>query len=35
MKQSSVLKEMIDNGEIGTVGGMYDVDNGKVELDSL
>ncbi|MDH5367846.1 MAG: carbonic anhydrase family protein [Cyclobacteriaceae bacterium] len=35
MKQSSVLKEMIDNGEIGIVGGMYDVDNGKVELDSL
>jgi len=35
MKQSSVLKEMIFNNEIGIVGGMYNVDNGKVELDSL
>ncbi len=27
---SSVLKEMVDNGEIKVVGGMYDVKSGKV-----
>lgn len=29
-KQSPVLKEMEDNGEILIVGGMYDISNGKV-----
>ncbi|WP_109301917.1 carbonic anhydrase family protein [Aquimarina sp. AU474] len=29
-KESSVLKEMEDNGEILILGGMYDIDNGKV-----
>jgi carbonic anhydrase len=29
-KQSPVLKEMLDNHEIGMVGGMYDVDSGMV-----
>ncbi|PWL40035.1 carbonic anhydrase [Flagellimonas aquimarina] len=29
-KQSPVLKEMEDNGEILVVGGMYDISNGKV-----
>lgn len=31
-KQSPVLKEMFDRGEIGIVGGMYDVETGKVEF---
>ncbi len=29
-KQSPVLKEMLDNGEIAIVGAMYDVENGAV-----
>jgi carbonic anhydrase len=28
--RSVVLREMIDKGEIGLVGAMYDVSNGKV-----
>jgi carbonic anhydrase len=28
--RSVVLREMIDKGEIGLVGAMYDVNNGKV-----
>ena len=28
--RSVVLREMIDKGEIGLVGGMYDVSTGKV-----
>ncbi|MDN5202403.1 carbonic anhydrase family protein [Fulvivirgaceae bacterium BMA10] len=31
-KQSPVLKEMIDNGEIALVGGMYDVHTGAVDF---
>ena len=31
-KQSPVLKEMLDNGEISLVGGMYNVDSGVVEF---
>ena len=34
-KESPVLKEMLDNGEIGIVGGMYDVGQGKVEFMEL
>jgi len=30
-KKSPILKEMEDNGEIKIVGGIYDMDNGKVE----
>ena len=29
--QSPVLKEMIDNGEVELVGGMYDVSTGEVK----
>ena len=29
-KQSPVLKEMEDNGEIKIVGGMYDIKDGSV-----
>ena len=29
-QKSTVLKEMIDKGEIGIVGGMYDIETGKV-----
>ncbi len=32
LKESPILKEMLDKGEIGMVGGMYDVDNGGVEF---
>jgi len=32
MKNSLVLKEMIDNGEIDIVGGMYDIQSGHVEF---
>lgn len=32
---SPVLKEMLDNGEIGIVGGMYDVETGSVEFYDL
>ena len=31
-KDSPLLKEMLDNGEIDIVGGMYDVGSGKVEF---
>lgn len=31
-KQSPVLKDMFDKGEIGIVGGMYDVETGMVEF---
>ncbi len=30
--RSAILKEMIENGQIGLVGGMYDVGSGKVEF---
>jgi carbonic anhydrase len=30
MEQSPILKEMIQKGEIGIVGGMYDITNGSV-----
>lgn len=32
LDRSSILKEMIQNGEIGIVGGMYDVETGSVEF---
>ena len=31
-RQSPVLKEMLEQGEIAIVGGMYDVETGKVEF---
>jgi len=31
-QNSQVLKEMIDNGEIGIVGGMYNIESGHVEF---
>jgi len=31
-KNSPILKEMEDNGEIKIVGGLYDMDNGKVDF---
>ncbi|MDH5379234.1 MAG: carbonic anhydrase family protein [Cyclobacteriaceae bacterium] len=31
-KQSPVLNEMLDNGEIGLVGGMYNVETGEVQF---
>lgn len=31
-KQSPILKEMEDNGEIKIVGAVYDMDSGKVEF---
>ena len=34
-KQSPVLKEMLDNKEIGIVGGMYNVDSGEVIFSNL
>lgn len=34
-EQSPVLKEMLDNNEIGIVGGMYDVSSGKVEFSDI
>ena len=34
-KQSPVLKEMLDNKEIGIVGGMYNVDSGEVTFSNL
>ena len=30
--KSPILKEMIENGEIGIIGGMYDVETGNVEF---
>jgi len=34
-QQSPVLKEMLDKKEIGIVGGMYNVDSGKVTFTNL
>ena len=34
-KHSPVLQEMLDKGEIGIVGGMYDVETGSVEFYDL
>ena len=31
-KKSPILKEMLDSGEIGIIGGMYDVSTGQVEF---
>lgn len=31
-EKSQTLKEMIDNGEIGIAGGMYDIESGQVEF---
>lgn len=31
-EKSPILKEMIENGEIGIIGGMYDVETGNVEF---
>lgn len=37
LEKSPILKEMVDNGEIAIVGGMYDINTGEVEFyqDSL
>jgi carbonic anhydrase len=32
LQKSKVLKQMIDNGEIGIVGGMYDIESGHVKF---
>lgn len=32
LEQSRVLREMIDNGEIGLIGAVYDIDSGEVEF---
>lgn len=32
MQRSTILKEMIDNGEIGIIGGMHDISTGEVEF---
>jgi len=32
LDKSPILKEMVDNGEIGIVGGMYDVESGLVNF---
>jgi carbonic anhydrase len=32
MEKSPILKEMIDKGEIGIVGGMHDLASGKVSF---
>ena len=32
LKNSPILKEMIENGEIALVGGMYDVETGIVDF---
>jgi carbonic anhydrase len=32
LKRSDVLREMFDNGEVGFVGGYYDVETGEVEF---
>ena len=34
-ERSTVLREMLDNGEIGIVGGMHHLDTGEVEFDQL
>jgi len=31
-KNSPILKEMEDNGEIKIIGGVYDMDNGNVDF---
>jgi len=31
-ERSPILREMLDKGEIGLVGGMYDMSNGKVQF---
>lgn len=31
-KKSPVLKEMLENGEIGLIGAMYDVETGKIDM---
>jgi len=31
-ERSPILREMLDKGEIGLVGGMYDLSNGKVQF---
>ena len=31
-EQSPVLRELIDSGNVGLVGGLYDLDSGKVEF---
>jgi carbonic anhydrase len=30
LNRSQILKEMVENGEVGIVGGMYDITTGKV-----
>ena len=30
IQQSPILREMVENGEIGIAGGMYDVETGEV-----
>ena len=30
MERSPILKEMIQNGEIGIIGGMHNITNGEV-----
>jgi carbonic anhydrase len=30
LERSTILKQMVENGEIGIVGGMYDIETGKV-----
>jgi len=32
LERSAIIKEMVDAGEIGIIGGMYDVTTGKVEF---
>lgn len=32
LSRSPILKDMIDKGEVGLVGGMYDLESGKVEF---
>ena len=32
MEKSQVLKEVVNNGEIGIVGGMYDIESGHVKF---
>ena len=32
IERSFILEEMLDNGEIGIVGAMYNIDTGKVEF---
>ena len=32
LKSSPIIREMVEKGEIGIVGGMYDVESGKVKF---